>query len=63
MHKGGHNSSASEQNCVIQTSEQVGYAVSKSVWSSMFRAKQEVKAQKVHAEKQENCFDLHSRWA
>ena len=40
VHKDGHNSSASKQNCDVQTSEQVGYAVLESVWSSMFNSKQ-----------------------
>ena len=49
VHEDGLNSSASKQNCLVPTSEQIGYAEPESVWSSMFHSKQEVKAQKVHA--------------
>jgi hypothetical protein len=49
VHDDGLNSSSSKQNCDVQTSEQVGYAVPESVWSRIFHSKQEVKAQKVQA--------------
>lgn len=49
LHEDGHNSSARKQNCDVKTSEQFGYALPESVWSSRFHSKQEVKAQKVHA--------------